>query len=279
MEKDSGLDPGNSDGFMKSVEQAPAVSENSARIWIFALAAALLAPLAGWAAADLAQCYLHWDGRVEAGAAGGRGGRDQNLLRGLARRRGNAEKMNAALAMGILGAALGLTFGAAGGLYRRSSRRAIASGALGLACGSAIGATVPVLIVPWFYLYEGRPPNPSLPLFFHGVIYSAVGAVGGFFFGLGSSGWKEAVRAMLAAALGAILGSIIYDVFQTIALPLAWDFSPMPGTAGSRLLAHLIMSVCAIFCVVDVLRGRHADRAQPAATPTSSRSKSTLTRP
>jgi hypothetical protein len=186
--------------------------------------------------------------------------------------------MNGALAMGILGAALGLTFGAAGGLYRRSMGRATYSGALGLACGSAIGAVVPFLIVPWFYLNEGRPPNPSLPVFFHALIYSAVGAAGGFFFGLGFGGWKQAVRGSLAAVLGAVLGSIIHDVFQTVAFPLAWDFSPMPGTAGSRLFAHLIMSICAMFCVVDVLRGRRSDRAQQAASPPGTRSRSRLSK-
>ena len=187
--------------------------------------------------------------------------------------------MNTALAIGILGGALGLTFGAAGGLYRRSSRRATANGALGLVCGAAIGAAVPLLIVPWFYLNEGRPPNPSLPLFFHGAIYSAVGAVGGFVFGLGSSGWKEAVRACLAAALGAVLGSIFYDVFQTIAFPLAWDFSPMPGTAGSRLLSHLIMSISAISCVVAASNGRPADPANAAARTSSARTGTTLSKP
>jgi hypothetical protein len=187
--------------------------------------------------------------------------------------------MNTALAIGILGGALGLTFGAAGGLYRRSSRRATANGALGLVCGAAIGAGVPLLIVPWFYLNEGRPPNPSLPLFFHGAIYSAVGAVGGFVFGLGVSGWKEAVRAFLAAALGAVLGSLFYDVFQTIAFPLAWDFSPMPGTAGSRLLSHLMMSISAISCVVAASNGRPADPANAAAKTSSDRTGAPLSNP
>jgi hypothetical protein len=277
-ESNSFVDSGNSGDFMTRPEQAPAVFENPGRIWIFALAAALFASLAGWAAADVAEYYLHWDGRVHAGAAGGRVGRDPNLLRELARRRGDAAKMNTALAMGILGAALGLTFGAAGGLYRRSSRRATASGALGLFCGSAMGAAVPLLIVPWFYLNEGRPPNPSLPLFFHGTMYSAVGAAGGFVFGLGSSGWREAVRAALAAALGAVLGSIVYDVFQTVAFPLAWDFSPMPGTAGSRLLSHLTMSICSISCVVVASVSRRDDLAQPAANPTSAQSPKALSR-
>ena len=100
---------------------------------------------------------------------------------------------------------------------------------------------------------------------------------GGFVFGLGSSGWKEAVRACLAAALGAVLGSIVYDVFQTIAFPLAWDFSPMPGTAGSRLLAHLSMSVCAISCVVTSV-GRRNEPAHRAASPSNTRSNTTLSK-
>jgi hypothetical protein len=268
-------DSGNSDDFMTSPERAPALFESSGRIWSFALAAAFFAPLAGWAAASVAERYLHWDGRIPAGAAGGQGRRDPAILRELARGRGNSEKMNTALAIGILGGALGLVFGAAGGLYRRSSRRAAASGALGLVCGTAVGATVPLLIVPWFYLNEGRPPNQSLPLFFHAVINSAVGAMGGFAFGLGARGWKGAVRATLAAALGGVLGSVIYDVFQIIAIPLAWDFSPMPGIAGYRLWAHLIMSVCAMFCAVDVLRGWKTDRTQPASSASSARSRRT----
>ena len=279
MESNSFVDSGNSGDLMTSPEQAPAVFETSGRIWSFALAAALVASMAGWAASDVAEYYLHWDARMKAGAVGGRGRPDPVLLRELARRRGDAEKMNTALAIGILGGALGLTFGAAGGLYRRSSRRATANGALGFVCGAVIGVAVPLLIVPWFYLNEGRPPNPSLPLFFHGAIYSAVGAVGGFVFGLGSSGWKEAVRACLAAALGAVLGSIVYDVFQTIAFPLAWDFSPMPGTAGSRLLSHLIMSISAISCVVAASNGRPADPANAAASASRTRTGTPFSKP
>jgi hypothetical protein len=81
-------------------------------------------------------------------------------------------------------------------------------------------------------------------------MYSAVGAVGGLVFGLGQSGCKEAARGALAGMLGAALGSITYNVFHTIAFPLEWEFCPMPGTAGSRLLAHLVVAVCASTCVV-----------------------------
>ena len=59
--------------------------------------------------------------------------------------------------------------------------------------------------------------------------------------------------------MGAILGSVLFAVVHTIAFPLEWDFSPMPGKTLSRLLAHLCVAVLSVTCAALALREETRD--------------------
>jgi hypothetical protein len=231
-------------------ERADLDPESVWRVWLIGLASALLAGLIGWFGGDAAASSWHWAGRPREAAAGGPGRGEGDSSQRFIAARNDAEKKNAAIVMGALGGILGVAFGMAGGICRRSVRWTAVGGWAGLVFGPAVGVAVAFAVVPLFYRYAGRPPNPSLPLLCHTAMYSGIGASGGMAFGLGFRGWTGAARGLVAGAMGGGLGSLIYNVFHTYAFPLEWDFSPLPGKTTSRLLAHLFVAVAAIICIV-----------------------------
>jgi hypothetical protein len=169
----------------------------------------------------------------------------------------DAERWSTAISMGILGGVLGLSFGVGGGLAGGSNPGAARAGLFGLLLGAAAGMAASWVLVPVFYRSLGRPPNPMLPLVIHTGLYAAIGSTAGLAFGLGLMGRWGAVRGLLAGFMGAVLGSVAFNVLHTYAFPLEWDFSPMPGRSLSRLLAHLCVAVLAVLCVVLVVIEHH----------------------
>ncbi len=222
-------------------------------VWCLAIVSGLLAGLLGWSSGDAASRYLHWEAHVRAGQnpAPGRPDRQVSMLLGEARNA--AERNNTALAMGALGGMLGLLFGAGAGLSRGSITRIVRGGTTGLLLGCLVGAIVPYMLVPLFYRSMSNPPNPALPLIIHTGMYAAIGAIGGIAFGMGFIGWRAAGRGLLAGAMGAVLGSLVYNILHTTFMPLEWDYSPMPGKTATRLLAHLCVSLLSVICVVAAL--------------------------
>ncbi len=260
-ESDAG--PGPSAGAWAHVE-APAPAPNQGLVWCWAIAAALLGGLLGWAAAAEAAQYVHWEGRHmdaqnarRAEAAPGRllAAGDAVLSQRLSELRNDADKKNTALALGVLSAVLGICFGAGGGLARGSGTAMVQAGSIGALVGAGAGAIAPWLLVPLYHQHLGQPPNPSLPVVLHSAMYAAIGAATGLAFALGLAGRTGAGRGLLAGAMGAILGSIAFSVVHTIVFPLEWDLSALPGKTMSRLLAHLCVSVMAASCVVVALTG------------------------
>ncbi len=258
------IQPGHREGMAAAVFVPPI---SPWRVWFCAIFSGVLAALVGWAAGERANRSFHWEGRVQVEAGDRRNQRESSAAGLLLESRSNAEAKNTSLAMGILGAVLGLTLGAGGGLSRRSPRAAAVSGLTGFLLGAAVGAAVPWQLVPLFYRSVGRPPNPAFPLLIQTSLYALIGGVGGLAFGLGLCGLGGAAKGLLGGAMGAILGAIIYNVVHTITFPLEWDLSPMPGKSVSRLLAHLCVALTTIACIVLATDERVQTRRRGKALP------------
>src|SRR5207237_648329 len=98
--------------------------------------------------------------------------------------RASAGTRNAVLALGLMGATVGLAFGWAGGLARRSARAGAVAAFLGLVLGAAAGAGAALAAVPLAsHVREQDPGNMSAEmassLLVHGLPWAAVGGVGG----------------------------------------------------------------------------------------------------
>lgn len=226
------------------------------RIVLYSVGFSLLAAVLAWSAADRIAHTLRWHPQFRIPNDPDQGMTGALNLRRLNRARVLAESKNTALAMGILGAAVGASFGVAGGVARRSQAAALRAAAVGLLLGASVEVAAAFTLVPWFFQGIRDSPTPFLPLMVHTAMYAAVGAVGGLAFALGFRGWGAGLTGCLAGLLGAVLGSIGFCLLQAVAFPLEPDFSPIPGRAFSRLVAHLCVALAAMLSAVVVLAGR-----------------------
>jgi hypothetical protein len=108
-----------------------------------------------------------------------------------------------------------------------------------------------------------------LPILIHTAIYASLCGVAGLAFGLGKADTRGALQGFSAALMGGIVGTLFYSLVHTICFPLEWDFSPLPGTAFSRLLAFLSVVLIGSVCIASILAGKTEPKVSdigPAAT-------------
>ncbi len=148
---------------------------------------------------------------------------------------------NGVVSFGVLGAAMGLGLGLAGGLIRRSVPGAVAAGATGLLLGGAAAVAVSRLILPVYYEHS-KDSDLTYSLMVHGGVWAAVGAAAGLAFGIGQPGWRGLLRGMLGGAGAALLAAVIYEFAGGLLFPVAFTDRPISQTWESRLVARLLVT-------------------------------------
>src|SRR5262245_55564488 len=133
-----------------------------------------------------------------------------------------ADARNSALSFAFLGGGLGLFFGLAGGLGRRSGRWAVTAGLIGLVLGAILGACLPLLlVVPYIRMQDTRNSDDLLvPMGMHAALWGPLGAVAGLAFGIGL-GPGHRLRPLIFALVGACLGTAVFEVVGAAIDPLA----------------------------------------------------------
>jgi hypothetical protein len=159
-----------------------------------------------------------------------------------------ADRKNATLAFGALGATLGLCLGAAGGLARRSWPAAARGALAGVVLGGAAGAIASTAILPIYFQrlehdQEELSRDLLFPILIHGGIWATIGAAGGAAFGIGLGGNRRVAVAALGGLIGGALGTVVYDIAGTMVFPAARTTEPLAISWGARLLAMLSISV------------------------------------
>jgi hypothetical protein len=159
--------------------------------------------------------------------------------------RTTAETRKATLALGLMGATVGLALGAAGGLAQRSARASVAAAFLGLVLGAVAGAGTAQMAVPLAsHVHESDPGSMTAEmaasLLVHGLPWAVIGAVGGLVFGIGLGGRAHTARSFIGGTMGAIAGAILYEITGALALPDSKIIDPIAATWGVRLLAQLV---------------------------------------
>ena len=223
------------------------------RLWLLALFMAFLGGVGGWIAGDEVTHVVHWTARPRPRGPERQVHPDATGFRLLLVSREEAERRNTSLAMGILGGILGLAAGVGGGLARNTSLAVLRGGLGGLGVGAFAGAFVPWMLVPEFYRFLNRAPNPMLPVVMHACVYASIGGAMGLAFGYGLLGRRGAAKGFITGAMGAVLGSVLFAVLHALLFPMEWDFSPMPGNTLSRLLAHVCVAELSVTCVTVAL--------------------------
>jgi hypothetical protein len=168
----------------------------------------------------------------------------------IARQRRAAEGYVAMVMYGSLGAVLGFSLGLAGGLARRSPSRGLAATLAGLILGGGAAAAATWAIMPvYFRAYQASADNLShdlvFPLIVHGAMWTCAGAVGGGALGLGLGSWALAIRGAIGGALGAMVGTVIYEFLGAVLFPLAETTRPIAEASGARMLALVSVAVLA----------------------------------
>ncbi|WP_165234212.1 hypothetical protein [Aquisphaera insulae] len=219
------------------------------RLWIGAIAAALLGAIMGWSFSPVLDAWTRFD-RV---ATPTERAADMGAMSRLIGGRNEQELREAVIGMGCLGGVLGLLSGAAGGVARRTPRGAVGGASLGLILGVAAGVASPELLVPTLLRVPSANPWPAIPVFVHTADYVAVGAAAATALGLAVAGRAGAVRAAIAGAIGATFGSLLFHALHGILFPLEREFGAMPGIHASRLLGHLCVALSVACCTAIAL--------------------------
>jgi hypothetical protein len=154
---------------------------------------------------------------------------------------------NGAATFGALGGLLGLALGLAGGLSRRSAVGVLLGALVGLILGTAAGALPALAVMPWQFRHRHDDPSTSslfMPLLIHLGLWSTVGLAAGLAFGVGAgaSPPSRIIRAALAGLVGAMMGTVVFEVVGAVLFPMAHTPDPFSATSGTRLMARLCVA-------------------------------------
>jgi hypothetical protein len=178
-----------------------------------------------------------------------------------------ADTRNAALTFGVLGLCLGGCLGMAGGVARRSTSAVLIAGLLGSVMGMAVGAGVPLAILP--YIFKIQPVQQDYELVFSMIVHAStwglMGAAAGLAFAIGLRQPTLHGRAVLAGFAGAVLGTVAFDLIGAVFFPLASTGDAISKSWASRLMARLMVTLATAALVILVVNGPPSDKASRPA--------------
>ena len=184
-----------------------------------------------------------------------------------------AEARNGALTFGVLGLCVGALMGMAGGAARRSASALLLAGLLGSCLGLALCAGSSLVILPFFL--DALPAHPEydliLSLIMHASIWGLSGAIAGLAFAAGLGESRLIGRAAAAGFIGAVLGTVVFELVGAAAFPMDGTGRPVSTAWPSRLLARLTVPLAtAAFVVVFLERaGKGTQRSRAVAGSTN----------
>jgi hypothetical protein len=166
-----------------------------------------------------------------------------------------AARRNGALTFGILGVCLGTCLGMAGGLARRSTSVAVAGALLGALLGLALGAGVSWAALPWFMMIrlDYMDYDLMISLCMHGLIWGLLGASAGLAFAVGLGEPRLCGKVLAAGFVGAVLGTVAFEVVGAVVFPMAETDEPISETWATRLMARLLVTVGTALVVMLIL--------------------------
>jgi hypothetical protein len=148
---------------------------------------------------------------------------------------------NSTISFGVLGAALGLALGTAGGLVRRSFPRAALAGAAGLILGGGAGVALTRWVLPIYYAHSAAG-DITYSLMVHAGVWASVAAAAGLAFVIGLGGWRGALPGIVGGAGAALVATVIYEFAGGFLFPTALTDRPISQTWETRLLARLLVT-------------------------------------
>ena len=223
-------------------ESVPPAPRSLGEVWLWPLAAGLVAGLVAWLGGEATLNVI----RPVTHAVNSKG----IILQIADRWEGlTTEARNAALAFTLLGGAVGVWFGLAGGLTRRSIRRGLGAGLVGGLVGVAGSAGLAAAVLTPFNSYRYQNPDEAsrdllLPLLVHGSIWSVAGLAGGLAFALGAGVDRPRVAKVAGSGLmGALIGTVLFELLGVLVISEFDGGQLVAATSLARLVARLAVSL------------------------------------
>ena len=230
-------------------------ADRAPRVWVWALAAGVVAGLLTWAGGEIA-----W-GRIRAAqtprivAFPTAEDRDRVIW---------GQVKSTATSFIQQGAILGIVLGLAGGLARRSARAMLTAAVVGGSLGAAAATGAAYGILPVYYRNVDPQENAlGLPMITHGAIWAAAGAAAGLAFGLGLGGRFRWARCALGGMLGGVAATMVYDLVGAMAFPLDKTSQPVSATVVTRLIAHLAVGILSAAGAAVACESREKPHSSP----------------
>jgi hypothetical protein len=225
----------------EAVAEAPHRSGSGAvRLWLVTLAAGALAGAGSWWAAE----HVYGRHPMERMATQGYASPEETRSRMASLRRGITVETSRTFA--ILGGAVALALGLAGGLARGAAPAALGAGAVGLPLAAGAGFLATHLMLPiYFGAYRADNDDLGLAVVLQGGVCAPIGAAAGVAFGLGlrEGGRPLDFRLVAGGLLGAIAGVVVYQLAGAIAFPFDGTALPLSNSPATRLFDHESVAV------------------------------------
>lgn len=157
------------------------------------------------------------------------------------------DSINASLVHAGLSIPMALAMTIAGLLCARGSRTPQARLVVALLAAVILGALPAFLAIPLHASAADQDPGSldlTMPLLTHLLLWVPIGAAGGLAFGLARyDSPKQVPQTILAGALGAALGTTVYEFAGAVLLPTDKTVMPLAATAKARLWAMVCVAV------------------------------------
>ncbi|MDG3007672.1 hypothetical protein [Paludisphaera mucosa] len=153
---------------------------------------------------------------------------------------------NAAVSYGLLGGLLGLALGLSAAPWKGPAARSLGPGLLGLIAGAAGGVAGSYLVIPIHFEYKDPSGTDMLQSArAHGVIWGLAGLGAGLAVGLSGPhpGRPIAVRSALGGLIGALLGTVVYELVGGLAFPLDRTTDAVAASTSTRLIACISVAI------------------------------------
>jgi hypothetical protein len=166
-----------------------------------------------------------------------------------------ADARNGALTFAVLGLCLGGCLGLAGGLARRSTSGALTGGMVGSTLGIALGAGVSLALLARFISmrYNYFEYDLLISLLMHGLIWGLLGAAAGLAYAVGLGELRLSGRAVTAGLVGAVLGTVAFELIGAVFFNAAETDEPISETWQTRLMARLLVTVATALAIALLL--------------------------
>ena len=157
-------------------------------LWLLTLGAGLLSGLVGWGTGEAIDSRILMEDEIiyppNYNSIGGYQKQSVTAeIKGAATR--VVDKKRAAVALGLMGLALGVTLGLSGGLSKGTPRTAMTGAAIGGLAAAAAGGILSWIAIPIFFRFFD-PESGFLILFLtHAEIFAGIGAASGMALGIG----------------------------------------------------------------------------------------------